>query len=282
VIGIGHHGPERVFSDVRNAFKEILLRIGLFGFGRTGRVVAEEIIKDTECTLGWVVRNSSQNNHEFASDFLGYPHKREGKFFCKEEVSAGGFFSEHFVDTIIDFSSPEAIYEYRAAAHVGTHIVSAVSRYGDAELELFRELSRKTAIIHSANITLGVNFLLVASKLLSQVIPHADIEIIEEHFKAKECPSGTALKIAEKLGLDPVKHVNSIRVGGIIGKHEVVFGLPFQTIRLTHESISRSAFGTGALYAAKRIRNAENGIYTMEGLMRDSILEKIAVDDLLS
>ena len=92
-----------------------------------------------------------------------------------------------------------------------------------------------------------------ASKLLQKIVPNADIEIIEEHFRGKKDVSGTAVRIAEALGLDQDQHVNSIRVGGIVGKHEVVFGLPNQTIRIIHESIDRGAFGQGAIYAAKWI-----------------------------
>ncbi|PKC51181.1 hypothetical protein RhiirA1_484344, partial [Rhizophagus irregularis] len=66
------------------------------------------------------------------------------------------------------------------------------------------------------------------------------------------------------LGLDKNLHVNSIRVGGIVGKHEVVFGLPNQTIRIIHESHNRAAFGQGALYASKWIMAKEKGIYSME------------------
>ena len=87
--------------------------------------------------------------------------------------------------------------------------------------------------------------------MLQRIVPDADIEIIEEHFREKPDFSGTALRIAEDLGLDKEHHVNSIRVGGIVGKHEVIFGLPNQTIRIIHESLNRSAFGQGAIYAAK-------------------------------
>ena len=252
------------------------MRIGLFGFGRTGRLVAEEIIKDPECELAWVVRDTKKDNHEYASHFLGYPQSDQGFFFSKEETATDGFYAERRVDAIIDFSSAEAVYEYASAADYGTRIVSAISHYGDAELEVLRALAQKTAVLHSPNITLGINFLLVASQILKQIVPHADIEVIEEHFRQKARASGTALKIAEKLGLDPVKHVNSIRVGGIIGKHEVVFGLPNQTIRLTHEAISRAAFGTGAIFAAKSLASAGAGLYTMEEIMRSMIIENIA------
>ena len=104
---------------------------------------------------------------------------------------------------------------------------------------------------------------------------------MKEHFREKRGASGTALKIAEMLGLDKQTHVNSIRVGGIVGKHEVVFGLRNQTIRLTHEIISRAAFGAGALYAARSLQGAKSGFYTMEEIMRDAFLNKITVNNLL-
>jgi len=257
------------------------LKIGLFGFGRTGRLVAEEIIKNKDCELIWVVRNSTQNNHEFASDFLGYPKHPQGKFYCKEEVSDSSFFEKNRVDAIIDFSSSKSIYEYAHAVDLGIHIVSAISHYEQAELDYLQELAEKTAVMHSANITLGINFLLTASQILKQIIPEADIEIIEEHFREKRGASGTALKIAELLDIDKEAHVNSIRVGGIVGKHEVVFGLRNQTIRLTHEIISRAAFGAGALYAARSLQGAKPGFYTMEEIMREAFLSKIAVNNLL-
>ena len=168
------------------------------------------------------------------------------------------------VDVIIDFSASCAVEEYSNAAKCGTRIVSAISHYDGEEMDHIRELSRQTAVLYSPNITLGVNFLIEASKKLKSIAPHADIEIIEEHFKEKKGVSGTALRIAEDLGLDKEKNINSIRVGGVIGKHEVVFGLPNQTIRIIHESISKAAFGQGAIYAAKWIMSRDKGLFSME------------------
>lgn len=258
------------------------MKIGLFGFGRTGRVVAEEIIKNTGCELVWVVRKTKQDIHESASAHLGFPHTKQGTFFSMEEACEPNFYQDNPVDAIIDFSSSQAIREYERAADLGIRIVSAVSHYDAAELELFKRLAEKTAVLHSPNITTGINFLLVASQALKQIIPNADIEIVEEHFRDKKGASGTALKLAEKLEIDPKTRVNSIRVGGIVGKHEVIFGLPYQTIRLTHETISRAAFGAGAIYAALSLKDAKNGLYTMEGLMRASFIEKLSVNEILS
>ena len=58
-----------------------------------------------------------------------------------------------------------------------------------------------------------------------------------------------------------------LRAGGIIGVHEVLFGYPYQTVRLKHESISREAFGSGILFAIEHLQDKPNGFYTMEDLL---------------
>lgn len=239
------------------------IKVGLFGFGKTGSMVAQEIIKDDFCELSWVMRKSSVHKGDYASHLLGFNHD-EGKLFSIEKTDFDTFFKFHRVDVIIDFSSASAVDFYQKAAQYGTRIVSAISEYDEIHLQQLNRLGKQTAVLYSPNITLGINFLIEASKVLQRIVPHADIEIIEEHFRDKKGVSGTALRIAQNLGLNKDIHVNSIRVGGIVGKHELIFGLPDQTIRITHESISRSAFGQGAIYAAKWLMGKEKGTYTME------------------
>lgn len=239
------------------------IRIGMFGFGKTGSVVAQEILQDEVCDLIWVLRKSKRNEGEYASRLLGFESKK-GRIDSIDSIDKDTFFKDNYADVIIDFSTSSAVESYRPAAAYGTRIVSAISKYEKTQLDQLKALSRETAVLYSPNITLGINFLIEVSKVLQRIVPNADIEIIEEHFKGKPDISGTALRIAEDLGLDMKTHVNSIRVGGIVGKHEVVFGLPNQTIRIVHESLSRAAFGQGAIYASKWLMNKGRGIYTME------------------
>ena len=239
------------------------ISIGLFGFGRTGSVVANVIINDIDCELKWVIRESTENEGEYASHLLGHLHD-EGLIFSMQHVDFNCFFEERKVDVIIDFSTSCAVNEYQHAVKYGSRIISAISNYDANDVEKLKSLSKQTAILYSPNITLGINFLMEASKLLQKIVPNADTEIIEEHFRDKKDVSGTAIRIAEALGLDKEQHINSIRVGGIVGKHEVVFGLPNQTIRIIHESHNRAAFGQGAIYAAKWIIGKDIGRYSME------------------
>jgi len=248
------------------------IKIGLFGFGRTGHVVAQEIMNDKDLHLSWVIRKSHKDEQEYAGNFFGIKSK-QGKIYSALSLSFNVFLKANPVDVIIDFSSAEAIDEYKAAASMGIKIVSAISRYKKDAIIKLKKMSVKTAVLYSPNITLGINFLIVASQVLQQIVPSLDIEIVEEHFRNKKEVSGTALRIARLLGLCKKRHINSIRVGGIVGRHEVIFGFPNQIIRISHESINRIAFAKGAIYAAKWLVKKKKGLHTMEQVMSSDFIK---------
>ncbi|MDR0414447.1 MAG: hypothetical protein LBH84_03430 [Prevotellaceae bacterium] len=251
------------------------IKIGLFGFGKTGRIVAQEIMQDKHVDFAWVVRRSKSSNHKYASRLLGY--ERDTTPIFSVDQTGDAFFQKYPVDIIIDFSGTSGYKSYEAAPQHGIKIISAISKLEQSAIDVLKSYSEHSAVLYSPNITLGVNFLLVASQVLQSIAPKADIEIIEEHFRDKKGISGTALKIANILGLENTRHVNSVRVGGIVGKHEVIFGLPNQTIRLVHESLSRGAFGQGALFAAKWLYDKPPGFYSMEGIISDMFKQNIPV-----
>ena len=251
------------------------IRVGLFGFGKTGKLVAGEFIKDDRFDLKWVVKRTKKRGESYASRLLGYETKM-GAIRAVDQLDPR-FFEKNPVDVLVDFSSAQGYRGYAAAADAGVRIVTAISKYEPEDLAALRAMAKRTAVLVSPNITLGINFLLVASQVLQKIAPHADIEIVEEHFRQKQETSGTALKIAEVLGLEKTKHVNSIRVGGIVGRHEVVFGLPNQTIRLVHESISRAAFGQGAIFGALWLADKGPGLYTMEQIVAEKMARNIPI-----
>ena len=251
------------------------IRVGLFGFGKTGKLVAGEFIKDDRFDLKWVVKRTRKRGESYASRLLGYETKT-GAIRAVDQLDPR-FFEKNPVDVLVDFSSAQGYRGYAAAADAGVRIVTAISKYEPEDLAALRAMAKRTAVLVSPNITLGINFLLVASQVLQKIAPHADIEIVEEHFRQKQETSGTALKIAEVLGLEKTKHVNSIRVGGIVGRHEVVFGLPNQTIRLVHESISRAAFGQGAIFGALWLADKGPGLYTMEQIVAEKMARNIPI-----
>lgn len=242
------------------------IKVGLFGFGKTGKLVAQELIKNDGIELSWVIKRELIPGSEFASRVLGLSVD-EGKIIAQSELNLD-FFADNQVDVIVDFSDSTGVYNYMEAAIAHKiKVVSAISKYEPDDLHALQSISHSSAVVYSPNITLGVNILMVAAKTFQSIIPEADIEIIEEHFRGKAEISGTAKRIANYLEIDEAESIKSIRAGGIVGKHEIIFGLPNQTLRVTHESISRASFGQGAIFACQWIHNRDFGMYTMEEIM---------------
>ncbi len=194
---------------------------------------------------------------------------------------------EEDVDCIIDFShhaGTEALLEY--ATKKGVPAVIATTGHTQEELESITEASHSIPIFHSANMSLGIALLVELAKMTAKSFPDADIEIIEKHHNRKlDAPSGTALLLAnaikevredaafvygrsgqakrrqEEIG------IHAIRMGNIIGEHEVIVGTDSQTITLKHEAHSRSLFAEGAIAAAAFLIGKSAGMYDMKSMV---------------
>ncbi|GAW65427.1 dihydrodipicolinate reductase [Geoanaerobacter pelophilus] len=243
------------------------MNVGLLGFGKTGKAVASVLLQSDETRLQWVVRKSHTLEHRSVPEFLGVASDEPGLIYSSDEFEAEELLDRLPVDVIIDFSSEQGLEYYgKAARSRGIAVVSAISSYAAQKLEYLKYVAEKTRVVWSPNITIGINFLMIAARILKRIAPYTDIEIVEEHFKAKPEVSGTAKKIAAALDLSD-ESIKTVRAGGIIGVHEILFGFPFQTVRLKHESITREAFGNGVLFAARHIGAKEAGLYSMEDLL---------------
>jgi 4-hydroxy-tetrahydrodipicolinate reductase len=254
-------------GSVDRSVAQGVLRVGLVGFGRTGRDVAKLLLTDDTMRLEWVVRRSGTLEHRSVPEFLGVDSDEPGVIHSATQISAGDLLDRFPVDVIIDFSSESGLDYYGPeAAQRGIAIVTAISRYPEARQRQLERHARTTRVLWSPNITLGINFMLLAAQTLQRITPGVDVQVVEEHFRDKPEVSGTALRLARALDL-PDESVHVIRAGGIIGVHEVLFGFPAQTVRLRHEAISREAFGNGAMFAARHLVDRGPGLYRMEDLL---------------
>lgn len=253
------------------------MKVGLIGFGKTGKAVASVILENPDVCLEWVVRRSHKMEHRSVPEFLGIESREPGLIYSIEEFTADELLDSLPVDAIIDFSSEDGYKYYAtAAAKRGISIVSAISHYEQHSIETLRSLAKDTRVLWSPNITIGINFLIIAAQVLKRIAPYTDIEIVEEHYKDKDQVSGTAIRIANELDVEH-DEIKSVRAGGIIGTHEILFGFPFQTVRLKHESISREAFGKGAVFAVEKLHERPKGFYQMEDLLRPFFTGEIPV-----
>ena len=235
-----------------------VMRIGLIGYGKAGVAVANVLSRDSRFDLRWIMRRGVDRSVHPGTSI---------PVISVEQYPFEKLFESDPVDALIDFSSPVSIHAYGEALRKrGMMLVSAISAYSASDLDYARSLGRATRVLCSPNITLGINFLIVAAKLLRKIAPFADVEILEQHFKDKPEVSGTARKLAQTLEIGD-ENITSLRLGGIVGHHEVIFGFPHQTVRLTHESIRREAFGTGVAFALEQLACCENGFYTFDEML---------------
>ena len=244
------------------------MKIGLMGYGKAGKAVANVLANDSRYQLCWIMRRSSNDR----AHLEGRP---EIPVVGLAGLDIGDWLDQQPVDAIVDFSQADSVYLYgQELRRRGIMLVSAISAYQPQHLDYLREMGQDTRVMSSPNITLGINFLLLAAKLLRGIAPFADVEVVEQHFREKPEISGTARKIAETLELDGGR-VTSLRVGGIVGHHEVIFGFPHQTVRLIHDSIRREAFGTGAAFALQELAQRDRGFYSFDDLLLEKIRNQL-------
>lgn len=192
-------------------------------------------------------------------------------------------------DCIIDFShhaGTDALLDFAVRRHIP--VVLATTGHTEEELTRIREASKSTAIFFSANMSVGVALLAELAKQTAKAMPDAEIEIIEKHHNRKlDAPSGTALLLAEAIKtvrqsakLIFGRHgqakrepneigIHAIRMGNIVGDHEIIVGTDSQTITLRHEAHSRALFAEGAIAAAAFLGGKPAGLYNMQDLLKD-------------
>ena len=193
---------------------------------------------------------------------------------------------------LVEFTAPEATVEHlRVAAAQGARAVVGTTGLSAAQVEEIRQLARRTAILFSPNMSVGVNLAFRVLALMARALgDEYDVEITEIHHRMKkDAPSGTAAKmaevIAEALGRDLGavgvygRHgmvgergpkeigVHALRGGDVIGEHTAVFSTLGERIELTHRAHSRDTFVRGALRAVRFIAAAAPGLYSMHDVI---------------
>ena len=190
-------------------------------------------------------------------------------------------------DVIIDFSHHSltgALLDYAEAKKLP--VVLATTGQTEGEKARILEASRVIPVFLAANYSLGIATLTDLVKRAAALYPDAEIEIVEQHHDRKlDAPSGTALALFNavkevrpeatancgrsgqgKRTQDEIG-IHAIRMGNIVGVHEVMIGTQNERITLKHEAFSRGVFAEGSLKAAKFLVGKNPGIYDMKDLI---------------
>lgn len=190
-------------------------------------------------------------------------------------------------DVIIDFSNAGCVDTLLTYCEKNNKpVVLCTTGLSAEQLAHVDEVSKKVAVLRSANMSLGINTLFDLCKKATAVFAEAgfDIEIVEKHHNQKlDAPSGTALALADEINEALTEKyeycfdrsyrnekrpkneigISAVRGGNIVGEHEIIFAGLDEVITIKHTAYSKSVFGTGAVEAAKFLAGKPAGRYDM-------------------
>jgi 4-hydroxy-tetrahydrodipicolinate reductase len=161
-------------------------------------------------------------------------------------------------EVLVDFTRPDtALANALACLDAGVHAVIGTTGF---DLDTLRDAAVAQQG-HPANVLVAPNFAIGAVLMMrfaAEAAKHmAKAEIIELHHDRKlDAPSGTAARTAALMadasgGKAPPIH--SVRLPGLVANQEVILGDLGQTLRISHETISRESFMPGVLLAVRRV-----------------------------
>ncbi|NLI54717.1 MAG: 4-hydroxy-tetrahydrodipicolinate reductase [Clostridiales bacterium] len=260
-----------------------MIKTAVCGVGRTGSEVLRAILDSEQFQL--TAAFCSPGSEKTGRDVGDLLNRNNTGIIIREITQIEQTLGETLTDVVIDFSNPattrallRACKKNRAAA------VLCTTGYTEAEQLWMNEFVRhnKSGVVFAPNVTLGVNVLLAALRLVARALPSFDYHITETHHSKKyDIPSGTAKKLAaaieEELPEGAEVPISAIRAGGYVGLHTVMLASDYERLSLTHESFSRRAFVEGALVAAEFIAG-KIGWYNMEDVLGMHVAPQTAAD----
>lgn len=191
-------------------------------------------------------------------------------------------------DGVLDFTLPDnSLVIAEEAARAGVVHIIGTTGFSENDLEALAICARKTVIVKSGNMSLGVNLLAALVKRVAKTLDEDfDIEILEMHHRHKvDAPSGTALLLGEAAAAgremnlkDRAQYTRegytgarvsgdigfaTLRGGSVVGEHSVIFAGEGERIEISHKAEDRAIFARGAVKAAMWGKRQPPGLYSM-------------------
>jgi len=190
-------------------------------------------------------------------------------------------------DMIIDFSHHSAVSDVLTYAKThGCAAVIGTTGHTPEEKQLIFDAAREIPVFFSGNMSLGIAVLCRLAKEAARFFPDADIEIVEAHHTRKvDAPSGTAHMIfnaIKEVRPQAVENcgragegkrtkdeigISALRMGSVVGVHEVYIHTGTQCLTLKHEAVTRAMLAEGAVDAARFMEGKPIGFYNMESIL---------------
>ena len=198
-----------------------------------------------------------------------------------------GELGEVSADVVIDFSHHSAVKDVLAYAKAigAAAVIGTTGHTAEEKADIFAA-AEEIPVFFAGNVSLGIAVLCRLVKQAVKFFPDADIEIVEIHHTRKvDAPRGTAhmlFNAVKEVRNDAVENcgrsgegkrtknevgIHALRMGNVVGIHEVHITTQNQSLVLKHESGSRAMLADGAVEAAKFMVGKEKGMYDMESIL---------------
>lgn len=191
-------------------------------------------------------------------------------------------------DVVIDFSHHSSIADVLGyAKEIGAAAVIGTTGHTAEEKQLIFDAAKEIPVFYSGNMSIGIALLCQLTRQTVALFPDADVEIVEIHHNRKvDAPSGTARMLFEAVKAErpnAIEHdgrsgeckrtrdevgISSLRMGSIVGVHEVHVCTASQSITLRHEVYNRTMLAEGGVQAARFMAGKPAGLYNMTDLLK--------------
>ena len=190
-------------------------------------------------------------------------------------------------NVVIDFSHHSAVADVLTYARsIGAAAVIGTTGHTPEEKEMIYAAAKQIPVFYSGNMSMGIAVLCRLAKEAARFFPDADIEIVEVHHTRKvDAPSGTALMLfhaIQEVRPEAVANcgragegkrtkeeigISALRMGNVVGIHEVHIHTGTQSLTLKHEAVTRAMLAEGAVDAARFMVGKGAGLYNMENIL---------------
>lgn len=195
-------------------------------------------------------------------------------------------------DVMLDFTDPSAVRQglLTALSH-GVACVVGTTGLSAADLEEADAVARAQGVGAIVAPNFALSAVLMARFAAEAVKYFPDYELVETHHDKKmDAPSGTALAMARMMSANRTPHhqgradeyeeisgsrggdyqgarIHSIRLPGVVARHEITFGGPGQLLYIKQEATNRDCFWPGVRLALLRVGEIKGLLWGLEDIM---------------
>lgn len=230
------------------------MRIGLFGYGKMGRMLEETALQRGHTITAKVDLDTKKIDYDA-------------------------------MDVAIDFSTPDAAFKNITGCFENdTPVISGTTGWLHKYNEAVNSCNtNNSAFIYASNFSLGVNIFFELNQQLAKMMSGLkDYKVgMEEihHTQKLDAPSGTAITLAEGIiensdylewslesGNTRTIPIAAKRIGATPGTHSIDYSSKVDSIEIKHTAHGREGFALGAIIAAEWL-SGKTGVFTMKNVL---------------